>query len=401
MNRMTLDETLEIAAQSLESRLDYRKWCFAFSGGKDSSTTLIAAAHLMESGRLPHGPELHATYVDTRLELPPLRHAAGDLLQQLEDCGFQTRIVQPEMDERFYVLMLGRGYFTPGAVKNRWCTDRLKKRPMDRAQNSLAGVPATGPTKAQQEARKVGLATANEEKRLLIVTGMRLGESAARDARITKSCAKTDTECGQGWFSLESAFPTLAPILHWRACLVWPWLMSEDVHGFDCRTIAEAYGKTEDATANEEACRTGCFGCPVASEDRALNRVCRMRGWEYLEPLKEIRPLLWELRQFRHRLKMPMGSGTRKDGFVGPIRCESRQWALGEILKIQDRVNTAAVRQGRPEVWIIDAEEQRVIEDRIEAGTYPMDWEGDEPTASECLPMFEWNDTQSSSADAS
>jgi hypothetical protein len=33
-----------------------------------------------------------------------------------------------------------------------------------------------------------------------MLTGVRIGESAARDQRIALSCTKDGGECGQGWF---------------------------------------------------------------------------------------------------------------------------------------------------------------------------------------------------------
>ncbi|TEB41488.1 FAD synthetase, partial [Flavobacterium circumlabens] len=54
---------------------------------------------------------------------------------------------------------------------------------------------------------------------ILMLTGVRLGESAVRDQRINTSCSKDGAECGQGWYQSglqNDLCSTLAPILHWR-----------------------------------------------------------------------------------------------------------------------------------------------------------------------------------------
>lgn len=65
-------------------------------------------------------------------------------------------------------------------------------------------------------------------EKFLMLTGVRTGESVARDQRIEASCGKNGAECGQGWFqeaTPDAVADTLAPILHWRVCHVWDWLM--------------------------------------------------------------------------------------------------------------------------------------------------------------------------------
>jgi hypothetical protein len=41
-------------------------------------------------------------------------------------------------------------------------------------------------------------------ERLLMLTGVRLGESAVRDRRIALSCSRNGAECGQGWFQHQT-----------------------------------------------------------------------------------------------------------------------------------------------------------------------------------------------------
>lgn len=69
----------------------------------------------------------------------------------------------------------------PPKNRFRWCTVGLKVEPM------MAALPDLRERTAQK---------------LLILTGVRMGESAARDQHIAVSCSKDSGECGQGWFQV-------------------------------------------------------------------------------------------------------------------------------------------------------------------------------------------------------
>ena len=142
------------------------------------------------------------------------------------------------MDDRFFVYMFGRGV-PPPSNTFRWCTAQLKIEPMVAALKSLRD---------------------EYGQKFLMLTGVRVGESAARDARIALSCGKNNSECGQGWFqeaTPEAVADTLAPLLHWRLCHVWDWLTGmHDLapHGFSTGLIAAVYGQDENL---ETHARTG------------------------------------------------------------------------------------------------------------------------------------------------
>jgi DNA sulfur modification protein DndC len=245
------------------------------------------------------------------------------------------------------------------------------------------------------EAALKGLRERTGEK-LLMMTGVRMGESAQRDARIVGSCSKDGAECGQGWLHLspdkksegninqyfipsgpDGITDTLAPILHWRVCHVWDWLMfhAPDL-GFPTIEIAEAYGGDE---AQEINARTGCVGCNLASKDTALEAVLRIPRWQYLAPLKRLRPLYAELTLFHNRLRKFMetnkdGSMAANQGRRGPLTMEARRMGLAEVLSVQREINEAA--KGMPEVSLINEEEELRILELIDANTWPNGWSG-------------------------
>jgi len=66
---------------------------------------------------------------------------------------------------------------------------------------------------------------------------------------------------------------------------------------------------------------------------------------------------------------------------MGPITLEGRTMALARVRAIQDEVNQAASRLGRPAIDILNTAEVARIEELIAAKTWPEKWTGDEPTA--------------------
>jgi DNA sulfur modification protein DndC len=368
-DRLQLREAIDMTVTSLRAYAErYRHWAMAFSGGKDSSTVVTLVAHLIEAGRIPKPESLTCLYADTRLELTPLRFAAMGILEELRQRDIETHVVYPPMDLRFMTYMLGRGIPPPNNMTLRWCTRQIKIDPMHAALEGLRD--------------RIGA-------KLLMLTGVRLGESAARDERIITSCTRDNAECGQGWLQIETPeaiCDTLAPCLHWRVCNVWAWLTAHaPTHGFPTTAIAAAYGGDE---AEEINARTGCTGCPLASQDTALDAIIRTAEWAYLAPLKRLRPLFEKLRFTNaYRLRKP-GAETLKDGSMasnpqrkGPLTFEARLWGLDQVLAIQAEVNEEALRLGRPTVDLINAEEEARIRELIELKTWPDKWTGDEPTA--------------------
>lgn len=361
-DRMLLVDALDLTAQSLIAYgSNYDHWAIAFSGGKDSAATVAAVVFLIRTGRVKAPKTLTVLYADTRMELPPLHATAMRILEELKALGIRVQIVLPKMDDRFFVYMFGRGV-PPPSNTFRWCTPQLKIEPMVSALQALRD---------------------EYGQKFLMLTGVRIGESAARDARIAMSCGKNNSECGQGWFqeaTPKAVADTLAPLLHWRLCHVWDWLTGmhelED-HGLSTRQIAYVYGQDENL---ETHARTGCIECNLASRDLALETItARVQdGWHCLKPLFELKPLYAELKKPHNRLRKD-GTETRADGSLvanpcrmGPLTFDARRMGLARVKDIQERAG----------VDLINAEEEARILELIEARTWPRGWSGNEPLAS-------------------
>ena len=350
--RTTLEDAVEMALDSLKAYAPhYRHWAIAYSGGKDSTTLATLIPWAILTGRLPRPESLTILYADTRQELPPLQMTAMRLMDDLRIDGFDARVVLPEMDDRFYVYMLGLGV-PPPSNTFRWCTDKLKIQPM---QAALSGL--------RQSAGE----------KLLMLTGVRLGESEVRDARIAVSCSKDSGECGQGWMQVstpESLADTLAPLLNWRICHVYDWLYFDPYnHGYRVDGIADVYG--------EEEVRTGCVGCNLASKDTALIRLLRNPQWAHLYPLMELKPLFAELKQAKWR-KRKTEPEKRKDGQygknvqrMGPLTMEGRAYGFERVLDIQQRAG----------VDLINAEEEARIREMWRLDMWPQKWSADDTNA--------------------
>lgn len=402
--RIQMNEAIELTIASLEAYGSTRKhWAIAWSGGKDSTALLTIVLWLILSKRVSAPKTLTINYADTRMELTPLWLSAAAIREELEDkrealaelgCELRIEVVTAPLDKRFLVYMLGTGVPPPNNGTLRWCTEQIKIKPMEAALAHLAVAHDLGRFDRVKRGGKLrNVYVGHGGEKLLVLTGVRQGESAIRDGRIAMSCSKGAAECGQGWF--QETLPkglcdTLAPLLHWRVCHVWEWLRSwatqPEFGDWTTSLLADAYGGDE---AEEVGARTGCIGCPLASEDRALDRLIRMPSWAYLSPLKRLRDLYLELRTAPLRLRKRAGE-KRADGTLvanqhrmGPITLDARRMALAKVLAIQAEVNTAADTLHRPRIDILNDEEAARISALIDAGTWPQKWTGDEPTGDE------------------
>jgi DNA sulfur modification protein DndC len=435
----------------------HRHWAIAYSGGKDSTALVTLVVWLIQSGQIPAPESLTVLYADTRMELTPLAIAAEQTLRDLRARGIDARMVTAPMDKRFLVYILGRGVPPPNNNTLRWCTRQIKVDPMAaelkrlsdelrspaekaflasarprirelvvRAALALTGAGAIGEDltsgwesladaaavlsaagfatdeiEALREAAMApslagyieGVDRTIAQSKILMLTGVRQGESAIRDNRIAMSCGRNGGECGQGWYqeTLPDALcDTLAPLLHWRVCHIWDWLLllapELEYGGWATALVAEAYGGDE---AEEMNARTGCNGCPLATKDTALEGLVRLypERWGYLALLRELRPIFRWLREPAQRLRKA-GGEARRDGTpvanqyrMGPLTFEARLQALAAILDIQERINAEARRLGRPAVDMLNAEEVARIEELIDLKTWPNRWSGEEPRA--------------------
>jgi DNA sulfur modification protein DndC len=364
--RPPVGECVEITRDNMLTHAGgYDHWIFAYSGGKDSSTAVTVIVTLLELGALPRPKTITVMYADTRMELPPLQAAARAMMDRLRGMGIAAMEVCAPMDERFYVYMFGRGV-PPPSNTFRWCTPQIKVEPMTAAIEAHVGVLGG---------------------RVLTITGVRRGESAARDQRISLSCSRNGAECGQGWLQTDlpgTLTDTFAPIDHWTTCNVWDWLKIfatwPEYGAWPTKMLADGYGDDEEG-------RTGCVECALIDHDGALGEVIKLPHWTHLSPLKGLKLLYRVLRLPRHRKRQP-GFQRRKDGSLqsnqqrmGPLTFKARLMGLETVLGIQSQVNAMALDLNRPGIVLIDDEEEARVRELIALKTWPNGWTGEEPNA--------------------
>ncbi|WP_447724675.1 phosphoadenosine phosphosulfate reductase domain-containing protein [Sphingomonas koreensis] len=375
--RMVHEEMVELTLASLRAYWsEHEHISMAWSGGKDSSSLVSIVVHLIEAGELPRPRKLYVFYADTRLEMGPIQAAAKVMIAKLRERDWiEVQIVMAPLDKRFMVYMLGRGVPPPNNNTLRWCTRQIKVDPMAAAiEVALDGIDGT----------------------VLMLTGVREGESAVRDGRIAMSCGKDGAECGQGWYQkalpeskgIRGRIATLAPLLHWRVCTIWDWLKiyapQPEFGGWPTAILADAYGGDD---AVEKNARTGCIECPLAEDDTAMQNIVAMPAWAHHAPLRRLKGVYRWLREPAQRLRK-LGAERLKDGSLaknpqrmGPLTFEARLSALDQVIAIQSEVCQAADRLGLPGIDILNAEEETRIRALIAAETWPDGWAGDEPLA--------------------
>jgi DNA sulfur modification protein DndC len=389
-NGIGFEEAYQIALESFRSQVvgrGYQSVAVGYSGGKDSTTVVTLLAHFIKTGQLNLDPRnIWILYGDTGRELPPLHDHAMTVLKLLRGEGFNTRIVKPKLDKTFWVAMLGRGLPLPHNF-SRWCVSHLKTDEMERVVSALFYRQSRAILEAELRKPEVqsrfdrytdkGRQAAvtklfnQEGQKLLMITGMRLGESVTRDQKIETICSRNG-ECGTGmWQPKAPEYDRLAPLVRWRTCHIFDWLKDWmpaygfEKHGYPTQRVATIYG--------DEDIRTGCAGCSVAHEDTALKRiVVNMPEYAYLKPLMRLREL-WDILLSRRDLRL-YHSGTAKSQTkdLGPLTIEARKFAYDWIMR---NVQLEIYRLGG-HYQIISLEERERIFWHWEHQTWPAGWDG-------------------------
>jgi len=303
-----------ISALQSAANKGYRHWIVTFSGGKDSTTTIVVALEtaLICSRQVER---IDIVYSNTMIEIPLIQQFALDFLKSLKELKrvaglpIHYHVVYPAMEQRFWVCLLGKGY-PPPHQRFRWCTRRLKIEPVEDALKSFV---------------KPG--------KTLILTGVRFGESRARDARLHQSCSRGG-ECGQGvWFEYSSRLRAayMAPIVAWSECDVWDFLQ------FHAPALGYPTRHIENSIYNGRETRFGCWMCTVVRQDRTMEKITALPQWSHLRPLLDFRQRVKEL------AGRPESRLIRPDGKPGRLTLAVRRQLLDELLKLQTTVGIEIV----------------------------------------------------------
>jgi len=290
-----------------------------FSGGKDSTALAFTLLNALAKSRCK--PEkVWLIYVNTLVEPPPLLQTAQKSLTIFQGLSarlgspIETRILTPEPKDRFWVLLIGKGY-PPPSVRFRWCSDRLKIRPV---KNFL-----------RQIHEEVG-------EFPLVLTGVREQEGSNRKKNLSKR-----VNSGK-WMNYEGLKDCLvyAPLLHLNDAEVWDYVgYKEEKWEVSMSHLREIYSMT---SGGPNGFRTGCWVCTLVKRDKSLEKLAENQ--HDLEPLIRFRQSLLSIRD-----NMDMRVKVEKNGksYLGPLNHEAREDIYHRVKK----------------VWQISEEEDRLIQE--------------------------------------
>lgn len=290
---------MERAQRLILDLFDQKHVCvLAYSGGKDSSATacllLGAAAQYKRDGKVP--PPIIVTHSSTGVENPVIVALASSELAKMESFAkqhdFTLRVLtgEPDLNSSFVGRILtGRALPTYASSRSSDCSIAWKvqvgQRLLKQAMALRSDYEAWGPP--------------------VVLTGIRQGESAARDKRIAER-----GEHGGGIWTNDAGELRASPIFHFTTDDVWETL------GYASAGILESYsdfaGVVElyrDASGgcvivadmmpsgSSKPCgaRTGCWSCTRAGRsDKSAEQLIESDEAKYghLKPLNRLRTWL-------------------------------------------------------------------------------------------------------------
>lgn len=313
-------------------------WMIGYSGGKDSTAAVQLVWAAIE--KLPPEKREKPIFImntDTLVESPVVSKWVEKSLEAMKKTADEkglkfipTRLT-PDYDNTFWVNLIGRGYPFP-RMKYRWCTDRLKIKPVNNfIKNKIA-----------------------EHGEIILVLGTRKQESQRRNRTMTNLEKKRVRE-------LLSPNPTLAnelvfsPMEDWSDDDVWSFLLQyKNPWGYSNMDLMTMY---RGATADNEcplqvdksapSCgksRFGCWVCTMVEKDKSMEAmIANDQEKEWMSALLEFRNEFGnedgdrERRSFR-RMKGNL-QGNYGKLFHGPYKKEVREQWLKRLLEIQKDIN--------------------------------------------------------------
>lgn len=352
-------------------------WVIGYSGGKDSTAVLQLVWLALEC--LPEEKRTKLVYVistDTLVENPIVSLWVAKSLQTMGDVAKRKGLpitphkLTPELENTFWVNMIGRGYPAP-RPKFRWCTERLKIKPSTKFINEVV--------------QSYGEA--------ILVLGSRKAESVAR----TRVMERFEQERVRDRLSPNGNLPNsyvYTPIEDWNNDDVWLFLMQvRNPWGYNNKDLLTMYqGASEDGECplvvdtTTPSCgdsRFGCWVCTLVEKDRSMQAMIQNdEEKEWMLPLLELRNELDPPKTLEG--DRPLRDFRRMNGAVqlfhdrpipGPYKQEARERWLRKVLEAQ-----AHVRENGPEevrdielitlkeleeirrIWVVEKHE---IEDRL------------------------------------
>jgi DNA sulfur modification protein DndC len=317
---------------------DQTPWYIGFSGGKDSSAVLTLAVNALIQLRDFHKP-ITAIYCDTGVEIPTVSAYVKNTIKSLKaECEqlkipLEFKIVQPKLDDRYFVKVIGRGYPPPTNIF-RWCTDRLRINPVK--------------------------SVIDENNASTVLLGIRTGESPERDRTIKRHITGSKYYLNQGTSSKTKIF---SPIVDYSLKDVWSTLKYSRLpasinHSLIGQLYKDAGGecpvfKESKGTPCGKG-RFGCWTCTVVRQDKSVESMIA-NGHNDLSELFQFRNWLVQTRndkQYRATIRRNGHPG------LGPITIKGRQLILKKLLRAEAKSGLKLIDEEEinriRELWKLD-----------------------------------------------
>jgi DNA sulfur modification protein DndC len=301
---------------------DARPWIVGYSGGKDSTTLVQFVFHALL--KLPASERTKAVHIvssDTLVEIPNVARMVTDNLAKMQDAAkkldlpITTALVKPQVDDTFFVNIVGRGYPSPNRWF-RWCTERMKIDPTSR----------------------YILDVVNKQGEVIVLLGARKEESGTR-AQVLSSYEIRGT--GLRRHSTLPRCYVFAPLQDLTTQEVWFYLLGcKSPWGADNRSLFALYKRAEggecplvidESTPSCGNSRFGCWTCTVVDRDKAMEGFIDS-GDEHLQPMLEFRNWLREIRDNPRMREQQRKNG--QDG-LGPFTFKVRKEILKRLLLLE------------------------------------------------------------------
>ena len=351
-------------------------WVVGYSGGKDSTAvTQLVWLALREMKPVERRKAVYVISTDTLVENPVVSAWVLKSIEKMkwaaeaEGLPIYPQGLTPDIPETFWVNLIGRGYPAP-RPKFRWCTDRMKIKPVNKFINTVV----------------------KESGEAILVLGTRKAESSARAGLMKKYEENRKRDLLSAHTSLTNAY-VFAPIADWANDDVWIFLMQhENPWGYDNNQLLNMYrGATEDnecplvSDKSTPSCgdsRFGCWVCTMVEQDKSMAAMIKNDDEkEWMRPLLDFRNELdkhdHDKRDFR-RMSGNVQLFTEEDRVIpGPYTQKSRAELLRKLLRAQQEVhmNEKAPKEARAidlitkeeldeirRIWVVDKNE---IEDLL------------------------------------
>ena len=312
-------------------------WVIGYSGGKDSTAVVQLVWLALE--QLPKEKLHKLVYIistDTLVENPVVSTWVTSSLNKMEEAALKaelpirTQQLLPKIKDTFWVNLIGKGYPAP-RPKFRWCTERLKIKPVDEFIKSVVA----------------------ENGEAIVLLGTRKAESSVRAHRLNKYSANSTRDLLSKHQSIASA-SVYAPIADWSNDDVWLFLMQKkNSWGHNNKDLLTMYqGATEDGecplvidttTPSCGSSRFGCWVCTLVSEDKSMTAMIQNDAEKiWMLPLLQLRNKLDEhdhdKRDFRRLNGSVQLKHTVDELIPGPYTQASREDWLSKLLEAQETV---------------------------------------------------------------